>query len=102
VNLTVVVTSNVEDRYRGFLSSLMMEISVGVFTSPRLSAGTRDHIWSVLSNWHAELRNGTIVMTWMDRDAPGGQRVLHLGQPSRTLADVDGISLVRRECPKAL
>ncbi|EQD33325.1 CRISPR-associated protein, Cas2, partial [mine drainage metagenome] len=49
MNLTVVVTSNVEDRYRGFLSSLMMEISVGVFTSPRLSAGTRDHIWSVLS-----------------------------------------------------
>ena len=32
--MTVVVTVNVEGRYRGFLASVMLEIAPGVYTSP--------------------------------------------------------------------
>jgi len=47
--MTVVVTRDVESRYRGFLASVMLEIAPGVYVSPNLSAGVRERIWSVLS-----------------------------------------------------
>jgi CRISPR-associated protein Cas2 len=95
--MTVIVTRDVEDRYRGFLSSVMLELAPGVYTGPRLSRAVRERVWRVLSDWHGELRRGAIVMTWRDASAPGHQSVLTLGEPRRTLADVDGVLLVRRE-----
>lgn len=96
MNLTVVVVRDVEDRYRGFLSSIMLEISPGVFTSPRLGRRVREQVWNVLSQWHGHLQRGSLVMTWLDREAPGGQGLLHLGEPPRELVEVDGLVLVRR------
>jgi CRISPR-associated protein Cas2 len=95
--MTVIVTRDVEDRYRGFLSSVMLEVATGVYTGPRLSRGVRERVWRVLSDWHGELRRGSIVMTWRDAGAAGGQAVLTLGEPSRQLLDVDGVLLVRRD-----
>ena len=95
--MTVVVTRDVEDRYRGFLSSVMLELAPGVYTGPRLSRGVRERVWRVLSDWHGELRRGAIVMTWRDTTAPGGQGVLMLGETRRILVDIDGVLLVRRE-----
>jgi CRISPR-associated protein Cas2 len=95
--MTLVVTRDVEDRYRGFLSSVMLELAPGVYTGPRLSRGVRERIWQVMAEWHGELRRGAILMTWRDPQAPGGQSVLQLGEPRRELADVDGVLLVRRE-----
>ena len=95
--MTVVVTRDVEDRYRGFLSSVMLELAPGVYTGPRLSRGVRERVWQGLSDWHAELRRGALVLTWRETTAPGGQGVLVLGETRRMLADVDGVLLVRRE-----
>ena len=95
--LTVVVTRDVEDRYRGFLSSVMLELAPGVYTGPRMSRGVRERVWRVLSDWHAELRRGAIILTWREAGAPGGQAVSTLGEPRRDLVDVDGLLLVRRE-----
>ena len=47
--LTVLITRDVEDRYRGFLSSAMLELAPGVYASPHLSARAREKIWSVVS-----------------------------------------------------
>nr|WP_294548537.1 type I-E CRISPR-associated endoribonuclease Cas2e [uncultured Rhodopila sp.] len=95
--MTVVVTRDVEDRYRGFLSSVMLELAPGVYTGPRLSRAVRERVWRVLSDWHCELQRGAIVMTWRETTAPGGQGVLVLGETRRILADVDGVLLVKRE-----
>ncbi len=95
--MTVIVTRDVEDRYRGFLSSVMLELAPGVYTGPRLSRAVRERVWRVLSDWHGELRRGSIVMTWRDPGAPGHQSVLALGEPRRSLTDLDGVLLVRRE-----
>jgi len=95
--MTVVVTRDVEDRYRGFLSSVMLELAPGVYTGPRLSRGVRERVWRVLSDWHGELRRGAIVMTWRETTAAGGQGVLMLGATRRMLEDIDGVLLVRRE-----
>jgi CRISPR-associated protein Cas2 len=95
--MTLVVTRDVEDRYRGFLASVMLELAPGVYTGPRLSRAVRERLWVVLRDWHCELRRGGIVMTWRDSTAPGGQSVLTLGELRRDLVDVDGVLLVRRE-----
>ena len=95
--MTIVVTRDVEDRYRGFLSSVMLELAPGVYTGPRLSRGVRERVWQVLSEWHAALGRGAILMTWRETTAPGGQAVLTLGEPRRALVDVDGVLLVVRE-----
>ncbi len=95
--MTIVVTRDVEDRYRGFLSSVMLELAPGVYTGPRLSRGVRDRVWRVMSDWHGELRRGSIALTWRDTAAPGGQSVLTLGEPRRILVDLDGVLLVKRE-----
>lgn len=94
--MTVVVTRDVEARYRGFLASVMLEIAPGVYTAPDLSAGVRGRIWTVLDGWWSELRQGAIVMTWRDRSAPGGQGLAFLGEAPKTIVDADGVLLVKR------
>lgn len=96
MSMTVIVTRDVDDRYRGFLSSVMLEISPGVYTSPRLSKGVRERIWTVMCEWHAALGRGSIVMTWKSVEAPGGQGLAHLGEPPRQLVEVDGMVVVKR------
>jgi len=96
MSMTVIVTRDVEDRYRGFLSSVMLEISPGVYTSPRLSKGVRDRIWEVMCEWHEALRRGSVVMTWKAVEAPGGQGLAHLGEPPRQLVEIDGMVVVKR------
>lgn len=93
--MTIVVTVNVEGRYRGFLASAMLEIVPGVYTSPSMTAGIRDRIWDVLARWHFELDNGTIVMTWRDPTAVGEQRIKTLGEPPKEIVDADGVYLVK-------
>jgi len=95
--MTVIVTRDVEDRYRGFLSSVMLEIATGVYTSPRLSTAVRQRVWAVVSDWHNQLHRGSLVMTWRDPEAPGGQQVSILGEPARNLVEADGALLVKRE-----
>ena len=93
--MTIVVTVNVEGRYRGFLASAMLEIAPGVYTSPGMTTGIRDRVWDVLTRWHNELDNGTIVMTWRDPTAVGEQRVRTLGEPPKEIVDADGVYLVK-------
>lgn len=95
--MTVIVTRDVEDRYRGFLSSVMPEVATGVYTGPHISKAVRERIWDVMSDWHAALGRGSIVMTWRDPKEPGGQGLRILGEPSRNLVEADGALLVRRE-----
>ena len=93
--MTVVVTVNVEGRYRGFLASAMLEIAPGVYTAPMMTHGIRDRVWEVLSRWHSELGQGSIVMTWRDPAAVGEQRIRTLGEAPKSIVDADGVYLVK-------
>ena len=99
--MTVLVTRDVEDRYRGFLASAMLEIAPGVYTAPDLSAAVRERVWTVVTAWHAALGRGSIVMTWRDPSALGGQGIRTLGTPPYQLVDVGGIMLARKESGSA-
>lgn len=93
--MTVVVTINVAARYRGFLASAMLEIAPGVYTSPNMTKGIRGRVWDVLSGWYDELQQGSIVMTWRDPSAVGGQSIRVLGDAPKEIVDADGIYLVK-------
>lgn len=94
--MALVVTRNVEARYRGFLASVMLEIAPGMYVAPNLTASVRTRVWSVLSDWWAALGSGSIVMVWRDNKAPGNLRIETLGEPPKRIVDADGILLVRR------
>ena len=93
--MTVVVTRDVEARYRGFLASAMLEIAPGVYVSPDMSSGVRSRIWEVLEGWHLTLGRGSIVMVWRDGTKSGGLDLRHLGIPPKEIRDADGVLLVK-------
>ncbi len=93
--MTVIVTVNVEARYRGFLASAMLEIAAGVYTSPDMTNGIRERVWDVLARWYYELGQGAIVMTWRDPSGVGGQQVRTLGEAPKEIVDADGVYLVK-------
>lgn len=94
--MVVVITRDVEARYRGFLGSAMLELSAGVYAHPHMNAGVRQRIWDVMSDWHSQLRGGSILMTWADTAANGGLGLSILGEPPKTIVAHDAMLLMRR------
>jgi CRISPR-associated protein Cas2 len=99
MSVTVVVTRNVSARVRGFLASVMLEVSPGVYCAPRISPAVRDRVWAVLSDWFVNEQEASVVMVWQEREMPGGQAVRTLGSPPIDLVEVDGLILARRALP---
>lgn len=97
--LTVIITRDVEDRYRGFLGSAMLELAPGVYAQPRMSAGVRGRIWDVMAEWHNRLRRGSFVMCWAEPAAAGGLGLATLGEPPKDVVPHDAVLLVRRALP---
>ena len=98
--LCVVVTRDVEARYRGFLGSAMLELAPGVYAHPRMSAGVRDRLWEVLQDWHGQLARGSLVMCFAETAAAGAMGLRTLGEPPKTVIEHEGVLLVRRALPK--
>lgn len=102
MTMTVIVTRNVAPRFRGFLASVMLEIAPGVYTAPEMSAGVRERVWEVLAEWFQmgatsgsdPEQQASIVLTWWDRTATGGQGIETLGVPAKALVDADGFYVV--------
>lgn len=95
--LTMVVTRDVEMRYRGFLTSVMLEVAPGVDVAPEMSAAVRDRVWSVMSDWWHSLGRGSLTMVWRDTKAVGNLRIENLGEPAKFIVDADGVLLVKRK-----
>lgn len=94
--MTVVVTRDVPDRYRGFLASVMLEIAPGVYTAPRMTKGVRERVWRVVEDWWGTAPGGSVLLTWYDASERGGQAIRTLGLPPVHLHDEDGIFLACR------
>lgn len=97
--MTLVVTRNVPERFRGFLASVMCEVTSGVYTAPKMTRAVRDRVWAVMDEWFQATANPdqAVVMTWPDPKAPGGQMFRTLGIPRICLHEHDGMILVRCE-----
>lgn len=97
--MVVVITRDVEARYRGFLGSAMLELAPGVYAHPRMSAGVRQRLFAVLEEWHGQLGRGSILMTWGDNAANGGLGLTMLGEPPKGIVAHDGMLLTSRAWP---
>jgi CRISPR-associated protein Cas2 len=95
--MVVIVTRDVKPRFRGFLTSCMLEIAPGVYTSPRMSVGVMDRVWAVISEWHDELDCGSIIMTWNNSTDPGQQGIRTLGTPPVRIIEHEGLHLVVKQ-----
>jgi CRISPR-associated protein Cas2 len=95
--LTLIVTRDVEARYRGFLTSVMLEIAPGTYVAPDMTAAVRDRVWTVVRDWWTALGNGSLVLVWRDTTAVGALSIKTLGEPPKTIVDADGILLVKRK-----
>lgn len=93
--LVTIITRDVAERFRGFLASVMLEVAPCTYVSPRMSKGVRERVWSVMTQWHATEPDGSIIMIWRDRESTGGIGLAHLGTPSKTLIEVDGMWVTR-------
>jgi CRISPR-associated protein Cas2 len=92
--MTVVVTTAVPMRFRGFLASCMLELAPGVYSHPRLSKAVRERIWAVLQGWWDDSGGGgSVLMLWEDTGQPGGQGVACLGLAQRTIVEYEGFLL---------
>ena len=94
--LVVIITRDVEDRYRGFLGSAMLELAPGVYAQPRMSAGVRKRIADVMNEWHGVLRRGSIVMCWAEAASHGGLGLMTWGEPPKDVVSHDAMLLIRR------
>jgi len=97
--LVMIVTRDVAARFNGFLASLMLEVAPNVFCAPRMNPGVRERVWSILNSWYSQEPCGSLVIVWRDLNAAGGMGVAHIGTPSRTLVEADGMWLTRRSLP---
>jgi CRISPR-associated protein Cas2 len=76
----------------------MLELAPGVYTSPDLSRSVRERIWNVCCEWAETLPDEAgVLMTWRDKEMPGGQGVLVLGWPRKELVEIDGMWLDRTD-----
>jgi CRISPR-associated protein Cas2 len=96
MSMTVVVTRNVSNRMRGFLTSSMLELAPGVYSAPKISPAVRDRIWGVVFEWFSAEQGASVVMLWADPGQPGGQSVRVLGLPPVNLIDLDGLLIAHR------
>ena len=94
--MTLLVTRDVADRYRGFLASVMPEVAPGTYVAAEMTKGVRERVWTVLETWWSSLPGGSIVMVWKDGTTPSGLGLAVLGLPPVHLADLDGLLVVHR------
>lgn len=93
--MTVMIVRAMPPRWRGFLLSVALEVSPGVFVSPRMKASVRERVWSTAQDWFPHQEGGSFVMIWNV-----GRSVSHLalGEPPRILSTLDGIPVSTLTC----
>ena len=99
--MTIVVTRNSPERFRGFLASCMCEVAPGVYTAPRMTQSVRDRVWGVLTDWFRPEAEHAVLMTWPEPGLPGGQAFRFLGAPRQDLCDYHGVFLAKRDIDDA-
>ncbi len=97
MSMTVIVTRDVTSRFRGFLTSCMVEVSAGVYIASCMTPSVRERVWKVLGEWHSAIGSGAIVLLWQESSAPSGLGMNVLGEPPKKLVNHEGLLLAKSE-----
>ena len=88
--MVVFIVEKVSPSLRGELSRWLLEVKTGVFTG-KLSALVRDQLWELIAN---KIKTGSALMIYSTNNEQGFS-AKSLGNPSRTLDDIEGLLLVK-------
>jgi CRISPR-associated protein Cas2 len=88
--MLVLIIENVKPSLRGELSRWLFEIKTGVFAG-KVSALVRDELWALIKE---KLDRGSAVMIYPQRNEQGFTAQM-LGNPSRSLVDIEGVLLIK-------
>lgn len=93
MSMTMVVTRDAPERFRGFLAGILLEVAPATYVGPRISPAVRERLWEVLSDWHRFESQCGVVMVWADNKATAGIGVATLGTPPTVFVEHDGLFL---------
>ncbi|MCG9890564.1 MAG: type I-E CRISPR-associated endoribonuclease Cas2e [Thermosynechococcaceae cyanobacterium MS004] len=88
--MVVFILENARPALRGELSRWLFEVQAGVFTG-RVSALVRQELWQMVEK---KLGKGSAVMIYSANNEQGFKAQM-LGNPSRSLVDIEGLLLVK-------
>jgi CRISPR-associated protein Cas2 len=88
--MVVFILENARPALRGELSRWLFEVQAGVFTG-RVSALVRGELWQMIEK---KLGKGSAVMIYSANNEQGFKAQM-LGNPSRSLVDIEGLLLVK-------
>jgi len=94
--MTMVITRDVEDRFRGFLGSIMLELAPGIYVHPRMSVAVRGRVVDVIAEWYGTLQRGSIIVSWNETSENGLLGVKNFGTPPKSIVMHDGALIARR------
>ena len=95
--MTVIVLERVTPGLRGLLTRWMLEIRAGVFVG-KLSARVRGKLWVLVCE--SKRKDGSCLLLYSSLNEQGFTMVSS-GDPTRDVADFDGLLLLRREIVKS-
>lgn len=96
MSFTVIITRDVQPRFRGFLASAMLEIAPGVYVSPRLNVKVRERVWETIEKWFYTLQRGSIVMVTRNTSSIGKMDVKILGDTQKEIINFEHLLLTRK------
>lgn len=88
--MVVFILENVRSSLKGELSRWLFEVKTGVFTG-RVSALVREELWQLIEQ---KLGKGSAVMIYSTNNEQGFNARM-LGNPLRSLVDIEGVLLVK-------
>jgi len=92
--MTVIVTRNVPDRFRGFLASCMLEPAPGVYVAPNMSRAVRERVWDVMWAWKDLVPSDAgLLLLWRSLQATSGMEMQTIGWPKKEMFDYEGLWL---------
>ncbi len=88
--MLVLVTENASESLRGELTKWLLEVKTGVFVG-KVSAIVREKLWDKVGLD----RNLSGALMIYSADTEQGFKIELIGDPRRTLVDLDGLQLVK-------
>lgn len=102
MSMTIAVTRNAPNRFRGFFASCMLEVTPGVYVAPRMKKAIRERVWKTVMEWSELLpADAGIILFWKSRNAASGLGMKLVGWPQTELVDHEGTWLAVRQLTKA-
>lgn len=94
--MVIVIVERAPVSLRGELTRWLLEPRAGVFVG-RVSALVREKLWEKITT---SVKKGAAILVWTTDNEQGFAFRLH-GDPSRSVRDFDGLSLVRVPAPRS-